>query len=96
MDFFIFLLYKLTKDEKSATIKKKRATEWSIQMEQTTKKRESSCEDCVFYDYDEDWDTYSCQMNLDEDEMVRFLTQKHQSCPYYRYYDEYKSVQKQN
>ena len=41
-------------------------------MKQTTKKRESSCEDCVFYDYDEDWDTYSCQMNLDEDEMVRF------------------------
>ena len=57
-------------------------------MEKKTKKRESSCEDCVFYDYDEDWDTYSCQMNLDEDEMVRFLTQKHQSCPYYRYYDE--------
>ena len=51
-------------------------------MAQATKKRESSCEDCVFYDYDEDWDTYSCQMNLDEDEMVRFLTQKHQSCPY--------------
>ena len=39
-------------------------------MAQTTKKRESSCEDCVFYDYDEDWDTYSCQMNLDEDEMA--------------------------
>ncbi len=65
-------------------------------MTKEIKKRESSCEDCVFYDYDEDWETYSCQMNLDEDEMVRFLTQKHQSCPYYRYYDEYKSVQKQN
>ena len=92
MDFFIFLEYKIDKPEKKCYNKEK----WGDTMAQTTKKRESSCEDCVFYDYDEDWDTYSCQMNLDEDEMVRFLTQKHQSCPYYRYYDEYKSVQKQN
>ncbi len=55
----------------------------------------TSCEDCVFYDYDEEYETYSCQMNLDEDEMVRFLSGKQFSCPYYRYYDEYKSVQKQ-
>lgn len=92
MDFSYFCHIKLTNGEKSATILLKEV----IYMEKTVKKRESSCEDCVFYDYDEDWDTYSCQMNLDEDEMVRFLTQKHQSCPYYRYYDEYKSVQKQN
>ena len=90
--FLFFNALKLTNDKKSDKIKKKRGDK----MAQTTKKRESCCEDCVFYDYDEDWDTYSCQMNLDEDEMVRFLTQKHQSCPYYRYYDEYKSVQKQN
>ena len=60
------------------------------------KKQVSSCEDCVFYDYDEDFDTYSCQMNLDQDEMAHFLYGHTQSCPYYRYYDEYKSVQKQN
>ena len=59
-------------------------------MAETEKKRESSCEDCVFYDYDEDWDTYSGQMNLDEDEMVRFLTGQNKGCPYYKYYDEYK------
>jgi len=34
-------------------------------------------------------------MNLDEDEMVRFLSGENRACPYYRYYDEYKSVQKQ-
>ncbi len=62
-------------------------------MTETTKS--TSCEDCVFYDYDEEYETYSCQMNLDEDEMVHFLSGKHFSCPYYRYYDEYKSVQKQ-
>ncbi|MBQ8311091.1 MAG: hypothetical protein IJX80_08790 [Clostridia bacterium] len=59
-------------------------------------KKISNCEDCVFYDYDEDLDSYVCTMNLDEDEMVRFLSGKNQTCPYYRYYDEYKSVQKQN
>ena len=56
----------------------------------------SNCDMCVNYVYDEDYECYNCLVNLDEDEMVRFLTQKHQSCPYYRYYDEYKSVQKQN
>ncbi len=56
---------------------------------------EHNCESCVFYDYDEDYDTYACQMNLDEDEMVYFLSGYTRSCPYYRFYDEYKSVQKQ-
>ncbi len=44
---------------------------------------------------DEDWETFVCTMNLDEDEMVRFLSGETHTCPYYRYYDEYKSVQKQ-
>lgn len=60
------------------------------------KKQTSCCDDCVFYDYDEEYDTYCCRMNLDEDEMVRFVSGTSQSCPFYRYYDEYKSVQKQN
>ena len=60
------------------------------------KQVEANFESCEFYQYDDEMGQYVCDMNLDEDEMVRFLTQKHQSCPYYRYYDEYKSVQKQN
>ncbi len=55
----------------------------------------TNCETCVFYDYDEDYDTYFCSQNLDVDEMVRFLTGRNGGCPYYRFYDEYKSVQKQ-
>ena len=55
----------------------------------------TNCESCVFYDYDEDYDTYACQMSLDEDEMVRYLSGHTSACPYYRFYDEYKSVQKQ-
>ena len=56
----------------------------------------TSCDSCANYVYDEDYDCYCCMVNLDEDEMYRFLEGKNASCPYYRYYDEYKSVQKQN
>ncbi len=61
----------------------------------STKKRQTSCEECEHYDYDEECDAYYCKMSLDEDEMVTFLTGKRNSCPYYKYYDEYKSVHKQ-
>ena len=65
-------------------------------METTTQKSNAAnCESCVFYDYDEEYDCYCCQMNLDEDEMVQFLSGHTRACPYYRVYDEYKSVQKQ-
>lgn len=55
----------------------------------------SNCESCEFYDYDEYYEEYTCKMRLDEDEMMRFLQKETASCPYYRYYDEYKSVHKQ-
>ena len=59
------------------------------------KKRPSSCESCEFYDYDEYTDSYTCTLSLDEDEMVGFLGNNTEGCHYYRYYDEYKSVNKQ-
>ena len=59
------------------------------------KKVQSNCESCEFYDYDEYNDEYSCTVKLDEDEMYGFLTGRTRSCPYYRFYDEYKSVHKQ-
>ena len=59
------------------------------------KKVTGRCDDCEFYDFDEYEDAYVCTMRLDEDEMYRFLQGKTQSCPYFRYYDEYKSVHKQ-
>ena len=55
-----------------------------------------NCVSCVFYDYDEDYETYVCTVNLDQDEMGNFLSGQTNRCPYYRFYDEYKSVQKQN
>ena len=56
----------------------------------------SNCESCEHYDYDEEYKEYICKIDMDEDEYLQFITNKHSSCPYYKYYDEYKSVQKQN
>ncbi|MBO7311037.1 MAG: hypothetical protein J6U86_06570 [Clostridia bacterium] len=55
----------------------------------------SNCETCEFYDYDEEYEEYVCTARLDQDEMVNFLTSRTKGCPYYRFYDEYKSVHKQ-
>ena len=55
----------------------------------------TNCESCEFYDYDEYLDAYVCSVSLDEDEMVNFLGKNTKGCPYYRFYDEYKSVHKQ-
>lgn len=41
----------------------------------------TKCESCVFYQYDENYDDYVCDMDLDEDEMVRFLSSQTGSCP---------------
>lgn len=50
------------------------------------------CDDCAYYDPDEN----VCGINFDEDEMSRFLSSSDYSCPYYKFYDEYKMVEKQN
>lgn len=68
----------------------------AIGNEKTEKKVVGSCESCEFYDYDEEWEEYVCNISLDEDEMIDFLGRNTGRCPYYRYYDEYKSVRKQN
>ena len=39
------------------------------------------CETCVWYVYDEDYDDYICDMDLDEDELARFLAADTRSCP---------------
>ena len=55
----------------------------------------TNCETCTYYLYDEDLDCYVCQMNLDEDEMGRFLNNTMYACPYYQSDDEYRIVRKQ-
>lgn len=55
----------------------------------------TSCESCVNYVYDDDYECYSCEVNLDEDELSRFMSDSFYSCPYYRLDDEYAVVRKQ-
>ena len=55
----------------------------------------TSCENCAFYAWDEDYECYICEMDLDEDEMERFLRGGFRNCPYYRLEDEYRTVRKQ-
>ena len=61
----------------------------------TEKKRISSCDICMNYTYDEDYECYTCEMNLDEDEMYRFLSDTFYQCPYYQLDDEYAVVRHQ-
>ena len=55
-----------------------------------------NCEYCLYYEYDEEYDCYTCSMCLDEDEMRLFVEKKYSHCPYYRPGDEYTIVRKQN
>ena len=52
----------------------------------------TSCESCGNFVYDEDYECYTCEVDLDEDEMARFLQDKFYNCPYYQLGDEYRIV----
>lgn len=54
------------------------------------------CEMCSNYVYDEEDDSYTCLVGMDEDEYIRFLSSRKKTCPYYRPDDEYAVVRKQN
>lgn len=56
---------------------------------------QGNCEQCGNYTYDEDYESYSCAIDLDEDEMGRFLSDSFRECPYFQYDDEYRIVRKQ-
>ena len=56
---------------------------------------QSNCDTCANNVYDEEYEEYFCNVNLDEDDMVRFLSDRHFQCPYYQSDDEYRIVRKQ-
>ena len=60
------------------------------------KKSKTSCETCAYYAYDEEYECYFCEVNLDEDEMMRFMSGGSYNCPYWRNGDEYAVVRHQN
>ena len=59
------------------------------------KQAQTRCEYCSNYIYDEEFGYYICDVNLDEDEMYRFLSGTQQECPYFRLDDEYAVVRHQ-
>ncbi|MCR5143720.1 MAG: DUF6472 family protein [Lachnospiraceae bacterium] len=58
-------------------------------------KEVSNCEMCNNFIYDDEEECYVCDMNLDEDEMYKFLTGTYDACPYYQSNDEYLIVRHQ-
>ena len=60
-----------------------------------TEKAGGSCEFCAHYEYDDEMDCSVCEMNLDEDEMARFLASDTGSCPFWRPGDDYLTARKQ-
>lgn len=59
------------------------------------KKSANSCETCTYFTFDDELEAYVCDMDLDEDEYYRLLTDRDFSCPYWRLGDEYAVVRKQ-
>ena len=53
------------------------------------------CEECNNYMYDDEEECYVCDMNLDEDDMYKFLTGNNKDCPYYQSDNEYEVVRHQ-
>lgn len=61
----------------------------------------TQCPTCVYYCYDEDYEEYVCDCQMDEDDYYRIILweeyggSRRNSCPYYRNGDEYAVVRKQ-
>lgn len=53
------------------------------------------CDTCAYFVYDEEYEEYVCDIDLDEDEWARMLEGRQRDCPYYRNGDEYQVVRHQ-
>lgn len=56
----------------------------------------NDCNMCVYYGYDEDTEEYYCTVDMDEDDYIRFITDRNFNCPYFNKDDEYGVVRHQN
>lgn len=56
----------------------------------------ANCDYCMNYFYDEEYDCWCCGVNLDQDELNLFVSDKFDHCPYFRMGDDYSIVRKQN
>ena len=53
------------------------------------------CDYCAYNAYDDEEEEYYCSVNLDEDDMARFMSHKYKKCPYFKNGDEYRIVRHQ-
>ena len=56
---------------------------------------DTMCSSCAYLSYDEEYDEYVCDCQMDEDDFYRIRQSESRSCPYYRNGDEYLVVRKQ-
>lgn len=56
-----------------------------------------SCDLCMYYSYDEEYDCFTCEVGdwMDEDDVWHMMSEGSKSCPYFRMDDEYQIVKKQ-
>ena len=55
------------------------------------------CEECEYYDFADDGSgEMVCYADVDEDEMLAAMSPSRGGCPHYKFYDEYKTVRRQN
>ena len=57
---------------------------------------DNQCESCAYYNYDEEYEEYFCDCDMDQDDYYRISQGSSKSCPYYRNGDEYAVVRMQN
>ena len=53
------------------------------------------CDTCAYFAYDEDYEEYYCEVDLDEDDLARYYESDARECPFYRNDDEYAVVRHQ-
>ena len=56
----------------------------------------TNCEECAYFTYDEEYDSYECEFAIDEDEAARasYYGERY-VCPHFQYQDEYRVVRSQ-
>ena len=58
-------------------------------------KQTGSCESCTYYIYDDEYESYFCDVIFDEVENMSLVSDTHYQRPYYRIGNEYAVVRKQ-
>ena len=93
ISFSMHLLLYTPPAETTSTLAGKRKT-WHTAI-QGVRCLATNCEECVYCDWDEETGAAYCTMDLDEDEMERFLQGNTASCSFYRRGDDYTTARRQ-